>query len=236
MENISIAPIRLMQRQEKKYLLSISRAALLRGRLKSLLKSDPHNGTLGGYKIRSLYFDTVYDEDYFDKVEGLLHRRKIRLRLYPPVFHIAMLESKEKNGSDQRKRSLKLSREDAESLQRGCYKVLKNYDNDFAQEMYATMTREAYIPKCIVEYNRSAFIGENDTRITLDSDVRAKSSGFGLFDEHIHVMPVIEPGDVVMEVKYKHFLMGYIRDMLSKDCKLESSVSKYEMARAVTLS
>ena len=36
--------------------------------------SDPHNGT-HGYMIRSLYFDTPFDDDYFEKQAGIELRR-----------------------------------------------------------------------------------------------------------------------------------------------------------------
>ena len=34
-----------------------------------------------GYTIRSLYFDTLHDADYFEKLDGVQLRRKLRLRL-----------------------------------------------------------------------------------------------------------------------------------------------------------
>lgn len=45
---------------------------------------DKHNGA-GGYRIRSLYFDTLDDNDYRDKLDGMELRRKIRLRNYDPA-------------------------------------------------------------------------------------------------------------------------------------------------------
>lgn len=74
--------------------------------------------------IRSLYFDTPDDQDFRDKTDGLELRRKIRLRAYSPGDDFAMLEMKQKQGPYQRKRSLRLSREDAQSLCRGDYRPL----------------------------------------------------------------------------------------------------------------
>lgn len=36
---------------------------------------EAHSG-LGGYKVRSLYFDSIYDNHYFDKIDGPELRKK----------------------------------------------------------------------------------------------------------------------------------------------------------------
>ena len=69
-------------RQELKYTLTKGESILTAKRLAPFMQRDRH--TEGGkeYLIRSLYFDTLGDRDYFDKEEGLEIRRKIRLRCY----------------------------------------------------------------------------------------------------------------------------------------------------------
>ena len=105
-------------RQEKKYPIDLAQGAALRARLDQIMRRDAHNGAQG-YTIRSLYFDTPDDEDFHDKVDGLELRRKLRLRAYSPDADFAMLEMKQKEGPYQKKRSLRLSREDAVRLCRG---------------------------------------------------------------------------------------------------------------------
>ena len=78
-------------REEKKFLLSIDEALRLAHRLGGVMAADPHNGT-HGYIVRSLYFDTVYDRDFYEKLSGAELRRKIRLRCYDPGADFAMLE------------------------------------------------------------------------------------------------------------------------------------------------
>ena len=43
--------------------------------------------------------------------------------------------------------------------------------------------------------------------------------------------PVLDPGAVVMEVKYNGFLLDYIRRMINTVDQSELSVSKYMLAR-----
>ena len=67
----------------------------LSGLLEPVMIPDAHNGSQG-YRIRSLYFDTIHEKDYEDKIDGLEIRRKIRLRIYDPAADFAMLEMKQK--------------------------------------------------------------------------------------------------------------------------------------------
>ena len=205
-------------REEKKYLIGMAEALQRSHLLGQVMREDPHNG-VHGYRIRSLYFDTVYDEDYHEKLAGIETRRKIRLRCYDP-------------GASQLKRSLRVTREDARRLITGDYTPLLQSREAFAAECYALMQSRCYRPKAIVEYDRKAFIAkENKIRVTFDSRIVATESSFDLFDERLNMAPVLAPGAVVMEVKYNGFLLDYIRRMINTVDQSELSVSKYMLAR-----
>ena len=226
--------IRTMERKEKKYILSIPLYLMLSRKSQAILESDSHNKG-SGYLVRSLYFDTMYNEDFFDQLESLEHRRKIRLRMYPPDFTGAQLEIKEKSGENQIKRSISMSRSDAQKLIDGKYEVLLGYDNELAAELYYTMTREGYFPKSIVEYNRIAYFAPCDVRITFDCDIRGCEANLDLFDEHLPLTPIFMIEDVVLEVKYKQFMLEYVRDILGMNHNPECSVSKYGLSRRAFL-
>ena len=83
-------------RQEKKYFISAEDALKFVSVFEKVMLQDEHNGSQG-YMIRSLYFDTIDDRDYNDKIDGLELRRKIRLRIYDPKSNFAMLEMKQKH-------------------------------------------------------------------------------------------------------------------------------------------
>lgn len=218
-------------REEKKFLISIEEFIRKSHFLEQVLTQDSHNG-IHGYPIRSLYFDTPFDEDYFEKVDGIECRRKIRLRIYDPQSDFAMLEMKQKQGQYQKKRSLKISKEDAVSLISGNDSVLLQYEESFAAEVYSLMQRKCYRPKTIVEYRRKAFVAkENKIRITFDSQIVSTESCFDLFEPKLNMYPVLDPYDVVMEVKFNGFLLSYMKDMINSIDKSELSVSKYCLAR-----
>ena len=119
-------------RQEKKYLISMEEFYRAGGQFGALLHEDPHNGA-HGYRIRSLYFDTLSDRDFHEKEDGVELRRKLRLRLYDPRGDFAMLEMKQKQGMYQKKRSLRLARADAQRVARGDYTPLAESTDPFAQ-------------------------------------------------------------------------------------------------------
>lgn len=125
-------------REEKKYLISLPEALQACHRLAQVMHEDPHNG-ISGYPVRSLYFDTLDDRDFHEKAAGVELRRKLRLRCYDPAADFAMLEMKQKQGASQLKRSLRVTREDAQALTRGDYAPLLRYPESFAAECYALM-------------------------------------------------------------------------------------------------
>lgn len=222
-------------RQEKKYLLTYLQFRQMEEKLSKVLHAD-ENGQENGYCVRSLYFDTFGDTDFFEKEDGVECRRKIRLRTYGADTEFAKLEMKQKQGSGQKKRSLNVTREDAEAISNGDYSCLLNYKESFAEEMYAYMTAMFYRPKAIVEYRRKAYmVRENNIRITFDYEIKATESSFDLFSDTLNQNPVFDNNFVVMEVKYNGFLLSYIKDLLNVSEKSQTSVSKYCLSRSIGL-
>lgn len=221
-------------RQEKKFLISLDQMYRYRHTIGKIMTEDQNNGE-EGYRIRSLYFDTLEDQDFEDKEDGLELRRKIRLRCYDPTDDFGVLEMKQKQGAMQKKRSLKMTRADAVSLTKGDYGVLLKYGEPFAGECYYLMNSRCYVPKAVVEYRRKAFIAkENKIRITFDHHLIGTEACFDIFDNRLLQYPIMDPCLAVLEVKYNGFLLSYLKDMLRECDKSEISVSKYCMGRAVS--
>lgn len=218
-------------RTEKKHNLTKIEVSGLKSRLSAILSGDPVNG-YKPYLVRSLYFDTIFNDDFFEKMAGVERRQKIRLRVYDPNAKTAKLEIKEKQGVTQLKRSLVLTREEAIRLQNCDYDVLKDKEDELAQELYILMTTKLYRPVCIVEYDRVAFANPtNDIRITFDSDIRSNEGNLSIFDPNLQCYPVFSNRNTVLEVKYNGFLLSYIKEAIgSLDCT-ETAVSKYCLAR-----
>lgn len=222
-------------RKEKKYVISSIISNNLSSFCGKVLQNDTNNGC-EGYCVRSLYFDTYDNTDYEQKLSGDYIRKKIRLRIYNTKDEFVKLEMKQKQGDNQRKRSLSISRNDARRLIDGDFLCLLKYDNSFAKELYNTMVMEVYRPKCVVEYHRKAYLtDENNTRITFDSNIRACETNFNIFDQDLCLNPVYDMEKVILEVKYNNFLLSYVKDMINSVDRIETSVSKYCLARSLNL-
>lgn len=221
-------------RKEKKYLINSIQVNKLSMMLANVLHEDEHNKN-DGYSIRSLYFDSIDDRDYQDKEDGVEVRRKIRLRCYGINAEYAMLEMKQKQGDNQKKRSLKMEKEDAKELIRGNYGILLKFSNPFASECYALMNMECYKPKAVVEYKRKAYIAkENNIRITIDNNIIATESCFDIFSDNLLQNSVYNPYLAVLEVKYNGFLLSYIKDIINNCNEIQTSVSKYILSRTIS--
>ena len=223
-----------VDRVEKKYLIDEVAASIMKTRLDTYMKQDPHNGPKG-YMVRSVYFDSIRDRDYYEKEDGLDHRKKIRLRIYDPDSENVKLELKEKHNGQQRKQSMEITREEAKQMLKGDYQFLQKYKKQPATTIYAILVMDIYRPKCMVEYNRFAYIlQENDIRITFDSELRASESDFDLFKKNPTYYPVAHPSQITLEVKYNRFLLSNIKKALSIKAKVETSNSKYVRARMIS--
>lgn len=222
-------------RQENKYLISLSDFYQCKSLLERVIEPDKHTLENNYYNVCSLYFDSIDDKDYTEKLDGVEIRRKIRLRNYGAHNDFALLEMKQKQGNYQKKRSLRLGKEDASRLIKGDYSILLKYNAPFALECYAIMSMQCYRPATVVRYKRTAFTAkENKIRITFDHDVVASESDFNIFSNSLNLFPVLDPYMVILEVKYNGFLLSYIKDIINPYANSQISVSKYCLARKIS--
>lgn len=214
-------------RHEDKYLLSPGEAEYLRGLLRGVLAADPH----GDYSIRSLYFDTPDLRDHQEKLMGLRDRKKMRLRTYSgnrqdPV----KLEIKNKSENLSHKETLLISADEAEALIRGEWDVLDAYESQTARRFQNFASNEGRGPTMLIDYEREAFLcPAQNVRITFDKHIRAARSN-AFFDPDVPMVGLHSQQVTVLEVKYDHFLPGYLSRLLSSCCLQQTSVSKYSTA------
>ena len=215
-------------RHEYKYVISYDEMLRLRTKFNEVLNIDRN---YNGYMIRSLYFDSVNDDDYYDKLGGEVNRKKIRLRIYEPNSKKVKLELKSKYDIHQLKESLVISREDAEELIKENYEILLKYNSEIANKIYIMLKKGLYKPKVVIEYQRIAYITGTTTRITFDFDIKSSTNIKDFFKENINYTYITDKKDVVLEVKFDRFLEPYISNILSNYQSRFQSVSKYIMGR-----
>jgi len=215
-------------RHEYKYSISYEEMLNLRTKLNELLTIDRN---YNGYMVRSLYFDSINDIDYYEKLDGLINRKKVRLRIYEPNANKVKLELKSKYDYHQQKESLIITKEEAEELLKENYSILLNHEEEIAKKIYTIMSTNCYKPKVIVEYLRIAYTTRNDTRITFDYNIKRSNDINSFFDENNNYLNITPPQNIVLEIKFNRFLEPYISNVLGKYVANKESVSKYVMGR-----
>lgn len=225
------APVLSVWRSEEKYLLEHPQAIRLKDKLSRLLTPDEFGPE--GYRVRSLYFDSFHNNDYYEKDAGVYRRKKIRLRIYDEAQPTAKLELKEKQGDLQHKSSLVVSRAEAESICRGDYGFLLDRRGDTALRLYTLLTLGLYRPVAVIEYDRTAYTHPLfSTRLTFDSRVRTSEYNLDLYDPNLPWEYVLEQ-EVLLEVKYNQVLPKPVSKVLDHENLNRISVSKYAAGRTV---
>ena len=198
-------------RHEYKYVIPYGDMLEIRNKLDEVLTLDQGKP----YFVRSIYFDSPDDVDYYDKQGGEMIRKKLRLRIYDIDSDIAKIEIKNKYDYHQLKESLVINKKIANKIIDGDYEDLLMMDNDLAKKIYVLL-ESGYRPKVIIEYDRAAYITTTTTRITFDYNIKKSRDFEKFFGNDINYFDITNPGDVILEVKFDRFLEPYISNILSK--------------------
>ena len=216
-------------RHEYKYLISKESADLLRLRLPCFMKRDPHAGSSGQYTIRSLYFDDLDYSAFYEKVSGVDNRTKFRIRCYDYNASLFRLECKEKKGHLTRKTGQTITLEDALALQRGTREPCPDTKTGLTEEL-RIRTKCGMCPVVLVDYDRTPFIcNSGNTRITLDENLRTNPYCNDILGPITTMTPVMEPDQVILEVKFDDFLPSYLSEVLADIPKIPMAISKFAM-------
>ncbi len=216
-------------RHELKYLISDAEKEVLIRRLSSIVQSDAHAGN-GGYMIRSLYFDDRFERAYEEKLAGVESRKKYRIRIYDYSDKVIKLECKHKQGQYIHKTAAPLTRMETQAIIAGDYNFLLGRDEPLCREFYLECEMNGMTPSVVVDYDRIPFVYPyGDVRITFDCLIRAGLFTDNLFDRALPVTGVIEPGMLIMEVKFTEYLPELIRKLLPVADSAYMAYSKYTM-------
>ena len=222
-------------RNECKYLIGAASAELLRRRLGALIDRDVHARESGDYFIRSIYFDDGSLTAFHDKLAGVSIRNKYRIRFYNMDASRLFFEAKRKRDRFVHKDCTPISREQADRLLSG-KPLTKDECSDPLLGEFSALCNIGMQPSVVVDYVRTAFVYPvGDVRITLDSDLYAESYREDSVFTDSGGVPVLEGGDVILEVKFTGFLLPFIAAALSDVPKILSANSKYCNCLAVYL-
>ena len=221
-------------RHELKYFINDRQYFLLSGILDQVLQRDPNGDEFNEYHIRSLYFDTVYNNALFEKMDGVQHRDKYRIRIYNFSDKVIKLECKTKVGSLISKRSISIPKLLCEQLITGDPTGLETTRSGLLNDVFREMTVNLLRPVVLVDYVREAYLHPaEEVRITFDKQLRTGMWSHDLFNPYVPTVPPLDDPVMILEVKYNRMLPAYIRDILNTYCQgaLPSAISKYVWCR-----
>lgn len=193
--------VRFADRFELKYVVPRTLLVSLRQALTPYLQPDGFGDERGGYWVHSVYFDDDALTAYQDKVAGVKHRRKVRLRWYGDGRPVdGWLEIKERIDRAIRKRRVR--QPIAAVLDAfGGGEVLPGA---VGAEACALAWRGRLRPRVLVGYRREAFQGRFDPRLRITFDHQLHGREGALFDGGArHSDPeCLDPRLAVLEVKF----------------------------------
>ncbi|MCU7702530.1 polyphosphate polymerase domain-containing protein [Streptomyces albidoflavus] len=222
-------------RFELKYLVPVEQAAQIRDELAERMERDAHS-PVGGYGVWSLYYDTPQLRFYWEKIEGLKFRRKLRIRHYGDLDGVTdaspvCVEIKQRVNRVTQKRRITLPYGVARHLCDGRELVPHSAkERAFVEEVLELIVRLNLRPAAITGYQREALVGRDaDTglRVTLDRRVRGRDRDFHFGTRTPENRFTIPPHLAVMEIKVNERTPYWITDLAARRNLNLVRVSKY---------
>lgn len=218
-------------RHECKHYINYMDYLIMRSKLKAVMQFDANTNEDGEYQIRSLYFDNYKDVALQDKINGINHREKFRIRCYNKDFKYINLEKKSKVNGLCSKLKAPLSKAQTEAILARKTEWMATSEEPLVVELYSKMKSGQLRPKTIVDYQREAYVyGPGNVRVTFDRDIRTGLLNTDLFNTNL---PTIKAGDqqILLEVKYDRFIPEVISNIIQLDGRRQIAFSKYAVGR-----
>lgn len=224
-------------RFEIKYLVPEDRADELRAALDQQMDEDAHAGN-GGYPITSVYYDTADLTFYWEKIEGLRFRRKLRIRHYGTGDDLTaqsrvFVEIKQRVNRVTQKRRVALPYRDALLLcsREGYHpqEEMSSRRRAFLNEVGTLVQTLDLRPTVTTAYYRQAWVGRDadlGLRVTLDHRLRGRDRDFHLSDSSLNRL-TLPPRLSVLEVKANERVPTWVTDLTARMSLDVVRISKY---------
>ncbi|MDP2624639.1 MAG: polyphosphate polymerase domain-containing protein [Candidatus Peregrinibacteria bacterium] len=237
--------IRSFNRYELKYILDHDFALEVMKRLEDYMEPDQHGDAYGNYHLASLYYDTDDYRFYWEKVEGIRFRRKLRIRLYEKAEKLTpdtkvFVEIKQRLDRVTQKRRILLPY--GAALRFCSEQKLEQYtseEKETVDEMLHMMKTYQLKPQCITSYKRRAFNGtqhDPGLRVTFDTNLRYRNVDLDLHSKKIGKF-ILGPDQCIMEVKVNdripYWLTEFVADHNIRLMRISKYCASLEQAEAV---
>ena len=182
------------------------------------------------YTITSLYFDTPYNDNFNEKVDGIYSREKFRIRKYS-TSNIIKFESKKKIENVIEKKSEVINQKIASCLIKGDFNIL-NDKSEFLKKSYISLKSRGFRAKNISEYEREAYyLPYGNIRITFDLNLRTYNSDINFFQIKNSSIPIFFDKINILEIKFSSPLPEHLKYVLSKIVANRCAISKFVLGQ-----
>lgn len=226
-------------RYEIKYIVHRSKLDRLRSMMQPFVNVDRNarDREDSSYTVRSLYFDTPDLLYYYEKIEGVPHRLKLRMRTYnrpedkAPLF----FEIKRKHQIPMTKNRAPYPFETAlnilsHGLDTEAHRQLDPRKNEECQRFLFHLQRDHLCPTVLVVYDREPFesITDRTVRITFDKNLRSalEDSVEDIFSQELKE---VMQEHFILEVKYNRSYPHWMQAIVNSLDLKQTSASKYCM-------
>ena len=199
--NLQSHNVRKFNRFELKYIIPIKQAEMLKSDLLAYLEPDNHGNSQGSYPVSSLYFDSPDLRCYWEKIEGIHFRRKLRIRSYQSYDVLApddkvFVEIKQRLDRITQKKRVFTTYQQALDL---CLDEKQpedeNIDQMICNEIFAYKFHYQLLPTAIVRYQRQALMGTDydlGLRVTFDTQITGQTNPLQLHEPE-NTLPILSP-------------------------------------------
>jgi len=228
-------------RYEYKYFVPIGKMEMLRNMITPFMDYDKHSEKMKEkhYTVRSIYFDTPEYDCYFEKVEGLKHRKKFRLRGYNQLEksngHVFFEIKRKYEDPILKNRAPSLFEEAVDFFEKD---TLADYHPDKEhyplaeenlQRFFYHYHNEKLRPVVLVIYEREAWLGKHDKTIRVTFDKNLRSVAFPSLDDLYCENRVRRSltNSFILEIKFNDHFPAWMKPIIGALGLKRQSASKY---------
>lgn len=218
-------------RFEYKYIIPDNAREVLEAIVSRFMELDANcaDTATRSYTVTSVYFDTPALDCYHEKQDGLLYRRKFRMRSYSQGD--AFLEEKGRRNAYSYKKRVPLPARLVKAALSGQWRALLHSEEAPNEEPFSAFVssglRTRLAPKARVTYQRRAYVsrGGYRFRVTLDDRVTG-ADAHQLHQAGARVRSAL-PGQTIVEIKFESQLPLWFLRQIQCVQLTRTSISKY---------
>lgn len=224
-----------IERIELKYFIPYEIIPSIREFIMPYMELDPYSAIMENhdYTIRSIYFDSKQFDFYYEKLDGIKIRKKLRVRTYNEVdlnSHIFFeIKRKYENRIVKERTKVPYNLLDQICVHQKNPNFMTINENRTMERFLYNLKQRNLRPVLLVTYEREAFLGIMNSSVRLTFDKNVRTMLFPDLNDNFEEngSQFVTNGLCVLELKFDGFMPKWMRTLVSKFNLREQSISKY---------